>query len=244
MIESLRLPRGARVLDAACGTGAAVMLLARRWGADAVGLDFSAENVERARRMAGEAGLGERAAFVTGDVADLPFDDGAFDAVLCECAVSTFADAAAAARELARVLKPGGQLGMSDMAVHGALSERLMLGMAPWTCLAHAMSVEGYQRLFLDSGLRVVGCDDESAALVAMGVDLKRKLVMAGLGQLAGVLPGQALDVQQARGLIDEGLARARDGTVQYVRVVFSKGVPRRTMPWESGGCDPSTGCC
>jgi len=100
---------GDRVLDACCGTGD-LALAARRAGAGSVvGLDFSERMLERAR--AKEPAID----WVRGDVLALPFDDGWFDAATVGFGVRNVEDLEAGLRELRRVLRPGGRLGVLEI---------------------------------------------------------------------------------------------------------------------------------
>jgi len=99
---------GDRVLDACCGTGD-LAHAARARGADVVGLDFSDEMLERARRKDGGV------EWVHGDVLALPFGDGSFDAVTVGFGVRNVADLDAGLRELRRVLRPGGRIGVLEI---------------------------------------------------------------------------------------------------------------------------------
>ena len=239
LIRGLHLPANSRVLDVACGIGATARLMAREFGLDVVGLDASTANVAKAENLLG----GETAAFVTGDAAALPFPDDSFDAVVCECAVSTFADQARVVAEFARVLKPGGVVGITDMVIEGELPEDIAGVIAPWTCLVAARTVIDYQSIFLSAGLRVVEYADESLSLRNLVADLKRKLLAAGLGRSLGVVPGlDGLDLGGLRELLKRAGELVRNGTVQYARLTFAKGRPRFTPA--SACCDPSGGCC
>ena len=99
---------GDRVLDACCGTGD-LAIGARARGAEVVGLDFSERMLERAR-------LKEPAIeWVRGDVLSLPFDDASFDAATVGFGVRNVDDLEAGLRELRRVLRPGGKLGILEL---------------------------------------------------------------------------------------------------------------------------------
>ena len=104
--ETLRM--GDRVLDACCGTGD-LAIAARARGADVVGLDFSDRMLERARRK--EPAI----EWVLGDVLALPFEDASFDAVTVGFGVRNVEDLEAGLRELRRVLRPGGRLGILEI---------------------------------------------------------------------------------------------------------------------------------
>ena len=99
---------GDRMLDACCGTGD-LAVAARRHGAQVVGLDFSERMLERARRKAPDV------EFVQGDVLALPFDDASFDSVTVGFGVRNVEDLDAGLRELRRVLRRGGRLGILEI---------------------------------------------------------------------------------------------------------------------------------
>jgi len=101
------LPSGAstRVIDMGCGDGRHIVESARR-GCFAVGLDYDADELRRARARIGS----QRVDLVVGDASRLPFRDGAFDAVICTETLEHLPDDAGAMREIARLLRPGGTL--------------------------------------------------------------------------------------------------------------------------------------
>ena len=99
---------GDRVLDACCGTGD-LALEAQRRGGVVTGLDFSDRMLERARRKA------PALQWVQGDLLALPFEDGAFDAATVGFGVRNVADLEAGLRELRRVLRVGGRLGILEI---------------------------------------------------------------------------------------------------------------------------------
>ena len=100
---------GERVLDACCGTGD-LAVAARKAGArEVIGIDFSERMLERARRKAPEV------EWIQADVLALPFDDGSFDAAVVGFGVRNVEDLAAGLKELRRVLRPGGRLGILEI---------------------------------------------------------------------------------------------------------------------------------
>ena len=99
---------GDRVLDACCGTGD-LAIAAGRAGGRVVGLDFSERMLERARRKSAAI------EWVRGDLLDLPFEDESFDAATVGFGVRNVADLERSLRELRRVLRPGGRLGILEI---------------------------------------------------------------------------------------------------------------------------------
>jgi demethylmenaquinone methyltransferase/2-methoxy-6-polyprenyl-1,4-benzoquinol methylase len=100
-----------RVLDVACGTGLVSRALVQRWGCRVVGLDQSAAMLGRARqKLAADPRLAERVTLTEGEAERLPFADGEFDHLTFTYLLRYVDEPAAALRELARMVKPGGRI--------------------------------------------------------------------------------------------------------------------------------------
>ena len=114
-----RVPAGRRdtVLDVATGTGAVALELARTAGCSVVGLDQSAEMLAEARRRVDRAGLARQIEFVEGTATALPFPDAAFEHLTFTYLLRYVEDPERVARELVRVVKPGGTVAMLEFAV-------------------------------------------------------------------------------------------------------------------------------
>jgi demethylmenaquinone methyltransferase/2-methoxy-6-polyprenyl-1,4-benzoquinol methylase len=113
--ESVVLP-GDRVLDACCGTGDLAIACARE-GGNVTGLDFAERMLERARRKA------PAIEWVRGDLLELPFEDASFDAATVGFGVRNVESLERALRELRRVLRPGGRIGILEITrPQGALA--------------------------------------------------------------------------------------------------------------------------
>lgn len=111
LIAELSPRAGERWLDAATGTGA-VAIRAARAGAEVTALDLAPRLVETAKRLAADEGLAIR--FDVGDCEDLPYEDASFDVVASAVGVIFAPDHSAVARELARVCRPGGRVGIAS----------------------------------------------------------------------------------------------------------------------------------
>lgn len=114
-IAALAPERGDRVLDVACGSGNAAALAVEA-GASVVGVDSARRLLDVARERVPEAD------FVEGDAAALPFDDDAFDAAVSVFGV-IFADPQQGARELLRVVRPGGRIVLTTWVPEGPLHD-------------------------------------------------------------------------------------------------------------------------
>ena len=105
-----------KVLDMGCGTGLAARAIARRPGFSGhiTGVDLSPYLVAAAKRLAGEEELAERLEFQVGDVHSLDFVEGTFDALVAHTLLSHVEDPLSVLKEAARVVKPGGIVGIFD----------------------------------------------------------------------------------------------------------------------------------
>jgi SAM-dependent methyltransferase len=109
LCEAVDLRAGERVLDVACGNGNASLAAARRF-CQVTGIDYVPSLLERARQRARADGLD--VTFQEADAEALPFPDNSFDAVLSTCGAMFAPDQEQTARELLRVCRPGGRVGM------------------------------------------------------------------------------------------------------------------------------------
>ena len=142
--EKLALGPGMRVLDVASGKGETAIFLAQRFGCKSPESILGRKTSSKRRREPMRPALAILVRFQQGDAEKLGFPDASFDAVLCECAFCTFPDKRLAAAEFARVLRPGGRVGLSDLTRLAQLPEELQ-GLLAWVaCIADARPVEEY----------------------------------------------------------------------------------------------------
>lgn len=108
---------GARLLEVGCGPGHLSIRLAREHGLDVTGVDLDPAMIQLADENAtSESGADERTpAFIIGDVAALPFEDGAFDIVVSTFSMHHWTDPVTGLREIRRVLRPGGRALIWDL---------------------------------------------------------------------------------------------------------------------------------
>ncbi|MBB4658169.1 arsenite methyltransferase [Parvularcula dongshanensis] len=152
-----KLRPGETVLDLGSGGGLDVFLAAKAVGPEgrAIGLDMTEGMIDLARRNAAKGGH-ENAAFVLGDIEDMPVETGTVDCVISNCVINLCPDKAAAFAEIARVLKPGGRVAISDIALKKPLPPALKESVAAYVgCIAGAaLTAE------IEEGLRAAGLTD------------------------------------------------------------------------------------
>jgi arsenite methyltransferase len=156
-IAIAELREGETVLDLGSGGGIDVLLSARRVGSTghAIGVDMTDEMLALARRNAAEAGAAN-VEFRKGTIERLPVDDASVDVVISNCVINLASDKAAVFAEIARVLKPGGRMGVSDVVADDLLSPDQRAERGSYVgCIAGALSFREFR-----SGLRAAGLSD------------------------------------------------------------------------------------
>jgi SAM-dependent methyltransferase len=153
------LHEGERVLDLGSGGGIDVLLSARRVGPTgrAFGLDMTDEMLALAQRNAAEAGA-TNVEFLRGQVEAIPLPAASVDVVISNCVINLAVDKPAVFREVARVLRPGGRLGVTDIVAEDHLTPEERATRGSYTgCIAGALSMSEFR-----SGLEAVGLVDVS----------------------------------------------------------------------------------
>jgi SAM-dependent methyltransferase len=120
LVSRLGVNEGEDWLDVGCGTGG-ITERAARAGANVTGVDLAPALIDTAKRRAGERGL--EIAYGVGDAEQLPFADASFDVVSSSVGAIFAPDHAAVARELARVTRPGGRIGLTAWRPDGKIGD-------------------------------------------------------------------------------------------------------------------------
>ncbi len=155
-IDSLSLVAGETVLDLGSGGGLDALLAARGVGptGHVIGVDMTPEMITRARDAAARGGFAN-VEFRAGRLEALPVDDASVDAVTSNCVINLVPDKSAVFREIARVLRPGGRLVVSDIVLDGQLPEAVGRSLLAWVgCVAGAIQRADYFRILERAGLR------------------------------------------------------------------------------------------
>ena len=151
------LKEGQRVLDLGSGGGIDVILSAKRVGTTGVafGLDMTDEMLSLAQKNAADAKV-NNAIFLKGTIENVPLPDSSIDVVISNCVINLSTDKPAVLGEIARVLKPGGHVAVSDVVSEDRLSHEERVERGSFTgCIAGALSVTEYRE-----GLEAVGLTD------------------------------------------------------------------------------------
>ena len=160
---------GEVVVDLGSGGGLDVFLAAKMVGPEgrAIGIDMTPAMIERARANA-VAGNYTNVEFYQSTIENIPLPDASVDCVISNCVLNLAPDKPAVFREIARVLKAGGRLAVSDIALKGELPEAIAQSMAAYVgCIAGAIRIEDYRAGLLAAGFEHVEIVDSGSDLNA-----------------------------------------------------------------------------
>jgi arsenite methyltransferase len=177
-LDFLDLMPGETVLDLGSGAGFDAFLAARHVGDSGriIGVDMTPEMIEKARAHAAEGGF-TNVEFRQGRLESLPLEDESVDAVTSNCVINLVPDKSAVFREIARVLRPGGRLVISDIVLDGLLPPALATDLLAYVgCVAGAMQRETYFAAVKGAGLTGIRIHKDVDYLAAAGYVLSRDL--------------------------------------------------------------------
>lgn len=252
------LQPGEVVVDLGCGGGLDVLLAAERVGltGKVIGIDMTPKMLARARAGAAQVGA-TNVEFHLAQIDALPLPDASVDCVISNCVINLAPDKSRVFREILRVLKPGGRLAVSDIALKRALPPELAADVQAYVgCIAGAMLLSDYERALREAGFAGV-------AVVDSGADLN---VYAQAGATAcspatGGCCGPAADSASGKSIVHEGLsdvlrsldvnAYAASVRVYAVKESVMSGsrpgiseLPWATLPLSTEATCCSPGCC
>lgn len=163
--EAACIQKGDLVLDIASGRGSSACFISNLFDCRVIGTDLSLESSSLARKKSKRMPLSNKAEFCLADAESLPFADSVFDAVITECAFSLFPEKMTVAREIIRVLKPGGKFSMSDVILNHPLISDLKDEVLFNCCFTGALTKAGYIEVFCKAGLENDLFEDHSIEL-------------------------------------------------------------------------------
>jgi SAM-dependent methyltransferase len=162
---------GEVVVDLGSGGGLDVFLASQKVGEKgrAIGIDMTEAMIERSRENARKGGYGN-VEFHQSTIDRIPLPDASVDCVISNCVINLAPDKPAVFREIARILKPGGRVAISDIALKHELPEAVAQSMAAYVgCVAGAILIEDYRAGLLAAGFQHVEIVDSGADLNAYG---------------------------------------------------------------------------
>jgi len=151
------LTAGEEVIDLGSGSGMDVFFAAELVGTDGkvVGVDFTAEQLQKARSVAAEAGYSQ-VELREGRIEQLPAQDESFDCVISNGVINLAPDKAAVFAEASRVLRPGGRLAIADIVSERQMKESIVCDADLWaSCIGGAAQQDAYREAIDAAGLAI-----------------------------------------------------------------------------------------
>jgi ubiquinone/menaquinone biosynthesis C-methylase UbiE len=164
---------GEVVVDLGCGGGIDVLLASLKVGptGKAIGIDMTAEMIERTQKNAVQFGQGAapaNVAFHLARIKQLPLPDASVDCLISNCVINLAPDKPAVLREMFRVLKPGGRVAVSDIALKQALPPEVGRDILAYVgCIAGAVLIPDYERMLREAGFAAAQVVDMKKDLTA-----------------------------------------------------------------------------
>ena len=203
-LEHLELQQGETVVDLGSGAGIDALIAARAVGPEGrvIGIDMTPEMLAKARSNAAAAGAGH-VDFREGRLEALPIDSDTADAITSNCVINLVPDKTKVFAEIARVLKPGGRLVVSDVMLDGELPEIVTRDVMAYVgCVSGAIQRDDYFRMLTEAGL--------SDVEIARDVDFLATVADSLPKEISSAMDQLGLDRQDLEGVVRSVTYRAR----------------------------------
>lgn len=203
-LQHLELAEGETIVDLGSGAGIDALIAARAVGPDGhvIGIDMTPEMLEAARANAAKAEA-DHVEFREGRLEKLPVDDATIDAVTSNCVINLVPDKGAVFAEIARVLRPGGRMVVSDIVLDGVLPETIRKSVMAYVgCVAGAEC----RQLYFDE-LAAAGLGDVE---ILKDVDFLAMMEKASPAEVISLLEAAGTDRSEVAGIVRSVTYRAR----------------------------------
>ncbi len=203
-LEHLELKAGETIVDLGSGAGIDALIAARQVGVEGkvIGVDMTPEMLAAARRNAETAGA-EQVDFREGRLEDLPVDDASVDALTSNCVINLVPDKGLVFSEIARVLRPGGRLVVSDIVLDGDLPDSIRGSVLAYVgCVAGAERRERYFEMLAEAGLGEVE--------ILKDVDFLEMIEKASPAEIASLMEQTGISRDEVEGIVRSVTYRAR----------------------------------
>jgi arsenite methyltransferase len=205
-LEHLELQAGETVVDLGSGAGIDALIAARKVGPDGtvIGVDMTPEMLSAARKNAEAAGA-KQVEFREGRLEELPVDDASVDAVTSNCVINLVPDKALVFAEIARVLRPGGRLVVSDIVLDGNLPDAIRESVLAYVgCVAGAERRERYFEMLNEAGLGEVE--------ILKDVDFLEMTERASPAEVLSLMEQAGVEREEVEGIVRSVTYRAKKG--------------------------------
>ena len=203
-LQHLELAEGETVVDLGSGAGIDALIAARAVGTEGhvIGIDMTPEMLEAARANAARSGA-DHVEFREGRLENLPIDDATVDAITSNCVINLVPDKSAVFAEIARVLRPGGRMVVSDIVLDGELPEAIRKNVMAYVgCISGAEKRQVYFEKLAGAGLGDVE--------ILKDADFLEMTEKASPAEVVSVLEAAGIDRADVAGIVRSVTYRAR----------------------------------
>lgn len=188
------MQEGERVLDLGSGSGMDSFLAALKVGprGQVTGLDMTDEQLEKAESLRKRHGL-EQVSFVKGYMEEMPLEPGSFDVVISNGVINLAAEKDKVFAEIARMLKPGGRMAISDIVTEKQLSDNIVCDSSLWAaCIGGAAQQDRYREMIESAGMKIIKVREnpQYKFLSKSAQGASRQYGVKSVSLLAEALPG------------------------------------------------------
>ncbi len=219
LAERIGLFSSDTVLDVACGLGESSRFLAKEYGCKVFGIDLS----RTLARKASTTHNGEDANYLVGDGEHLPLREGSFTAAISECSVCLMPESSQGLREIFRALRPGGRIGITDIAVNGQLSSELEETLTRFLCISNKIPWSEYSAVIETEGFDRVEMTDQSGSLNELLESIRKRLFLAELLGAVGKLSIGIDQLDQGKHLVSLAKSAVESGILRYAMITAQK---------------------
>lgn len=220
--KEINLDKENKVLDVGCGVGTSSIFLAKKFGCKITGIDLSQKNIKVANAVALEQGFESLTNFIVGDAEKFNLSDNTFDSVICECSLCLFPDKEAAAKEMFRVLRKEGHLGISDVVIRGELPEEMQNALFKFICVLDAKSESEYTQILEKVGFDNIIFDDKKKEIQHLLNDVKRRIFVTELAINMGRLKLD-VDIKKVKEMLKLLSECVSSGLISYTMITAQK---------------------
>ncbi len=206
-------------MDAACGLGQSSQFLAKEYGCRVFGVDLS----RTLARTASKTHNGKDADYLLGDAERLPLRENSFTAAISECSMCLMPESRSGLREIFRVLKPGGRMGITDIVVNGPIPSDLEETLMRFLCVSSEISWSKYETVIEAESFDRVEMTDQSGSLNELLETLRKRLFLAELLTAVGKLSIGKDRLDQGKHLVSLAKVAVEQGRLMYAMITAQK---------------------